>query len=469
MIAKIGQINPHCFSLIDLKGGFNHLQIRNHHKAKTAFITQNGLYQYKRLPFGLRNGPAQFQRYLSGVLQPLIDDGNLLVYIDDIIVFTNDIHKHLTILQRLFDLLAANNIQVHPLKCTFLAKVVNYLGHTLSADGISPNQHNLDAITNLASPTNLKELQALLGLINYYNKFIDNKADKTKHMRKLLMTDTTFNWTTDMEQEFRILQSLLLQKPILAYPHLDLPFVIYTDASGHGLGWILTQNIDGTERIIKMGSKSLTSSERNASTIDRELMGILIAIRQCNYLLEGRNTIVYTDYRPLTYALKEQPCNARNARVIGLLLDYGLTIKYLPGKDNIVADALSRLVPKNLPILPVCNQPTITVDTDSINHITQHDCDMAISVYLAFDIPLLPLQSLIYVISHHTSFTPGLLQLLPQTDHPLFITAPSFLHGEGCLRTTLTNTTTFPISLHKGELIGQLILHKLEQPKLQTK
>lgn len=242
-------------------------------------------------------------------------------------------------------------------KCYFFMCTVKYLGHTLSADGIQPAQATLETLQQLTSPTTLKELQAALGLINYYRKFLPDMAQQTFHMRALLQKNAVYEWTDLHEQEFRYLLTQLLKKPLLHYPCMDLPFVLYTDASAHGVGWILTQRHDdpdtthSTEVIVRMGSKSLTTGERNASTIDRELLGILKAMRDCHYLIDGHSVVVFTDHKPLTYALKEQPCNDRNARVINLLLQYRVVIKYLKGKDNVVADALSRLTirhPTNL-------------------------------------------------------------------------------------------------------------------------
>ena len=343
IITKIGVTRPIVFTVIDLKGGFHQLEISKEDRHKTAFITQDGLYQYKRLPFGLKNAPSQFQRYLQRILQEHIRQGYVLVYIDDIIIFSPTTQQHLQHLQAVLDTLAESNINFRRDKCTFMATKVNYLGHEFSKEGITPNKHNLKAIERLRPPTSLTELQALLGLLNYYASFIPDRALRMINMLTLLKKNTPFIWTSRMTTELEETKTFLLQQPLLAFPDTTKPYILYTDASAYAIGWILLQEQHQQTVIIRMGARTLTKTEQKASTIDRELIAILTAIKTTSYLIEGHETTLYTDHRPLTAALKDIPCNPRNARIITVILRYKLQIKYCPGKLNLVADALSRL------------------------------------------------------------------------------------------------------------------------------
>ena len=349
LLAKIAQMKPLFFNLIDLTGGFHQLELDEPGKLITGIITMHSHDQYTGYPFGPTNGPAEFQDYLWNLLAYLIKTKYGFNFLDDILAYNSTEEGNLEVLRLLFWILGENNVIVNTDKCFFFAKEVNYLGYTISQTGTKPHPHNLKAIANMTTPTCKRDVQCVLGLIGFYRKYVIFMASETAHMRDMLKksADTDFYWTEQMDQEFEDLREHLLKEPELAMVNFAKDFILYTDASQYGLGWVLIQEQDkGKPRIIRLGSKSLTACQQKWGATRREYLAIVAALADCNYLIEGHHITVFTDNKALTFSMKKNPSATLSANLIATILEYNLTIKYIPGDRNILADAFSRLVTK---------------------------------------------------------------------------------------------------------------------------
>ena len=467
LLTQIGRSLSNCFTVMDLKSGFMQLKVVEEDIHKTAFISHHGLWEFLRMPFGLRNAPAQFQRYVEAKFADIIKDGHVLIYIDDLIIYTPDIESHFRELQRVLDRMVENNIIIKTTKCVFFQKKVNYLGHQISRDGLEPKESNIEVIKKLTPPTNLVELQAFFGLLNYYLDFIFNFVPRTKTMRQLLKKDVEWQWTKQCQEEFDTIINEMVQGPLLKFPEGNKPFNLYTDASDYGVGYVLTQGKGTEENIIKMGSKSLTSGERNASTIDRELIGMLEAVRGCFYYIDGREFTIYTDHKPLTFALKEKPCNARNARVIEMLLQHNVKIKYIPGKTNKLADALSRLVPKNPKLYEEVKIRQLNKCSHPIkNHLQQgrdvytNTTNDFIKLYIKKGMEIPPLTTKIVNVFKRIKIGKDQeLNFQELKDDRLTFTSCPLSHGLSW-NLLIKNEMTWPVNLFSEREIGRIMISK---------
>lgn len=224
------------------------------------------------MPFGLRNAPATFQRTMDMVLTGL-NWKICMVYIDDIIVFRETFDKHLEDLQLVFARLTANNLVLRPDKCSLCCDTMTFLGHKISNAGIQADPSKIKVIKDSKPPTNISEVQQFLGLDSYYRRFTKDFA-KVASPLSSLTGNAPFVWTSKQQESFEELKNQLLSAPILAYPRFDLPFELHTDASLHSIGAVLTQQIDGHERVIHYASRALNPAERNYDTTKRECLAI---------------------------------------------------------------------------------------------------------------------------------------------------------------------------------------------------
>lgn len=254
------------FSTLDLASGY--WQVDNHQK--TAFTTPLGLFEFQRMPFGLCNGPATFQRLMQHCLSDYIVDF-LLVYLDDVIVYSIDFYTHLHHLERVFQRLAQYGLKLRLDKCQFLQQQVKSLGHVVDKTGISPDPSKTVTVQEWPVPTTVREVRAFLGLAGYYRRFIANFALLAQPLNALLVgvpvnkksNNQRIEWTVECQAAFEKLKICLTQAPILAFADFSLLFVLYTDASHQGLGAVLSQVQDGQERVIAYASRSLHPAERN--------------------------------------------------------------------------------------------------------------------------------------------------------------------------------------------------------------
>ncbi|GBP23651.1 Retrovirus-related Pol polyprotein from transposon 17.6 [Eumeta japonica] len=330
------------FSTIDLTSGYHQIPMDNNSIEKTAFITPEGHYEFLRMPFGLKNAPATFQRMMNDILKGLI--GNIcLVYLDDIIIYSENKKQHLERLKKVFDALQRANLKINKNKCKFLKTEVKFLGHKLTPQGIRPTQDKIEAITKFPLPRTVKETKSFLGLIGYYRKFIPNMSKIIKPLTNLTKKADKFIITDEVKRAFKQSKDLLTNAPILSYPDYNSTFTLTTDASDKALGAVLSQN----QHPISYASRTLSETERRYNTTEKELLAVLWACQHFRPYIYGRKFNLETDHQPLTWLSKLKEPNAKLTRWRLRLQEYDYDIKHTKGRENKVADALSRIELQN--------------------------------------------------------------------------------------------------------------------------
>ena len=351
------------FSSLDLVQGYHQVAVAEEDIPKTAFRAgTGGLYEYARMPFGLSNSPATFQRLMEVVLGDL-NYGSLLLYLDDILVFSSSFKEHLERLEVVFKRLRQHGLKLKPKKCYFFRKECKYLGHVVSAKGIATDPAKTEAIGGWKQPQTEKQLRAFLGISGYYRKFVKRFSQIAAPLHALLtkrgckkgaawrrpsssqQQDFRQRWNVDCTKAFGELKARLTSPPILGYPDFSLPFIVETDASFDGLGAVLSQEQKHGKVVLCYASRSLRPPEKNMSnysSMKLELLGLKWAITEKfrDYLLGGEFT-VYTDNNPLSY-LKSAKLAAAEMRWVSQLAQFNFNIKYRSGRSNANADALSR-------------------------------------------------------------------------------------------------------------------------------
>ena len=355
------------FSTLDLISGYWQIEIDEKDRPKTAFSTEDGHYEYNRMPFGLTNAPSTFQRLMNQILQPVIKKF-ALVYLDDVIIYSTSIEQHIKHIDIVLDLLKKAGLKVKLSKCTFLQTSVKYLGHVISEKGVTPDPMKIKAIENYPTPRTVSQLKSFLGLAGYYRKFIKNFADRAHALTILTKKNNPWKWEENEEKAFQFLKKCLTHPPILRYPNFSREFLIHTDASGYGVGSVLSQKHieDGEEKevVIAYASRHLNDVEKNWSTIEKEAYAIVHAVKQFYPYLYGRKFQVLSDHKPLRELLKKKDTSAKLARWALCLQDYDIDIEYRSGKTNQNADCLSR-IPE-----PDSNTKTQPEQTPVINALT---------------------------------------------------------------------------------------------------
>lgn len=343
------------FSTLDLASGYWQVPVREEDREKTAFITPLGLYEFNRMPFGLTNAPSTFQRLMERCLGDLNFD-SVLIYLDDIIIFSKTFEDHLKHLDQVLSRLAQYGLKLKPEKCHLMKSKINYLGHVVEAKGVSPDPDKILAVRAWTPPKTVTELRSFLGLVGYYRRFIPNFASVAAPLTQLLCGHPAHqkgksspsiheSWGREQSEAFETLKAKLTSAPILAYADYCKPFRVYTDGSLQGLGAVLAQEQNGTERVIAFASRSLRPTERNPanySSFKLELLAVVWAVTEkfAEYLVGGQVDI-YTDNNPLAY-LETAKLGALEQRWVARLAQFNYTIHYKPGRSNGNADALSR-------------------------------------------------------------------------------------------------------------------------------
>ena len=330
-----------CFSTLDLASGYWQVGLTSEAKEKTAFTTSQGLYQFKVLPFGLCNAPSTFERLMERVLQGLRWQ-ILLVYLDDVIVFSRSIKEHIQRLDVVFSKLAQAGLKLKPKKCHLFKREVVYLGHVVSPAGISTDPSKIEVIRNWPTPKDAGDVRSGLGMFGYYRKFIKDYSKKAKPLTKLTEKNAEFIWGSEEEEAWRLLKEELVKAPILGYPDPEKDFILDTDASGYGIGAVLSQIQDGRERVLAYGSRTLTKEERRYCVTRKELLAVVHFVKQYKHYLYGRRFLVRTDHGALKYLLNFKEPEGQMARWMQVLDTYTFDVEHRAGKRHCNADAMSR-------------------------------------------------------------------------------------------------------------------------------
>ncbi|GBO40891.1 Retrovirus-related Pol polyprotein from transposon 297 [Araneus ventricosus] len=263
------------FTLMDLTSGFHQMSMHPDHSHLTAIITEFGLFEYKRIPFGLKNANASFQRLISIVLVGL-NDLKVACYIDDVVVASNSFQEHIERLELVFQRLRTANLKVKPSKCSFLQQQITYLGHTVREVQVLPDPKNLDSIKKVLPPKTRKQVRSFLGLTGFYRKFIPNYSKLALPLTNLTKETSKFIWTELEQQAFESLKNLLISQPCLSLPDFSKPFVLCSDASKFSLGAVLMQEDEnGFQHPVAFASRKLGPTEIKYSVCEKEALGIL--------------------------------------------------------------------------------------------------------------------------------------------------------------------------------------------------
>uniref|UniRef100_A0AAY4C672 Gypsy retrotransposon integrase-like protein 1 n=1 Tax=Denticeps clupeoides TaxID=299321 RepID=A0AAY4C672_9TELE len=364
------------FSVLDLRSGYYQIPLASSDKEKTAFICPAGFYQFERMPQGISGAPATFQR----AMERMVGDMNLLevlVYLDDLIVFGRTLEEHNERLFKVLDRLKEEGLKLSLDKCKFCCTSVNYLGHIVSREGVGTDSSKVEAVKSWPRPNNISALRSFLGFSGYYRRFVrdysricfplnqllkgcdtarktvkkciqgkDDQKDKYENDSEVKFHPSEpfgHRWNAKCEEAFELLKRCLTEAPVLAFANPHLPYTLHVDASREGLGAVLYQDQENGLRPVAFVSRSLSPSERNYPTHKLEFLALKWAVtdKLHDYLYGGRFE-VHTDNNPLTYVLTTAKLDAVGHRWLAALSTYDFSLKYRPGRKNIDADALSR-------------------------------------------------------------------------------------------------------------------------------
>lgn len=327
------------FTTLDLASGYHQLEMHPNDIEKTAFTTERGHYEFLRMPFGLKNAPSTFQRLMDHILRGL---DNVFTYLDDVIIISTSLQEHIDKLRQVFERFKVHNLKIQLDKSEFLQKQVNFLGHELTDQGLKPNKDKIKAVLNFPMPCTQKDIKSFLGLVGYYRKFIKDFAKLTKPLTLCLKKNAKVTHTNEFIDAVDKCKQILTNAPILQYPDFDRPFILTTDASDIAIGAVLSQGIVGSDKPVAFASRTLSDTETRYSTIEKELLAIVWAIKYFRPYLYGRKFTIYTDHRPLMWLMSLKDPNSKLTRWRLKLAEYDYKVVYKKGRQNTNADALSR-------------------------------------------------------------------------------------------------------------------------------
>ena len=339
---RVAEAKASIFSKIDLRSGFFQLPLHKEHCNITAFWWGNRLYDYLRVPFGLKNAPAHFQRVMDHELARFRDF--CCVYIDDLLIFSSTPDEHIKHVEQVLDQLHSVGLRAHPAKSVFASPVVEYLGHNVSMHGLSPHKAKVAAIEALPCPRNISELRAVLGFLNYYRAYVPNFSAISQPLNGLLKKDVPWNWTPECQQALDALKAELMVGGKVLRPLDDSrPILLHTDWSVKGMGAVLGQvDEEGNEYMVACVSRSLNKHEKNYVSFQGEMLGVVWAVKTLRHYLHGRPFTLVTDHAPITWLMSNPNLQGQHARWAMVLQEFEFTIQHRPGVKHQNADPLSR-------------------------------------------------------------------------------------------------------------------------------
>ena len=332
-----------------MRSGYYHMVLSKESRPKSAFVSSFGKWEFKGCPFGLAQVPAYFQRLVNKVLSGLTFTFG---YLDDILVYSPDMETHLEHLRILFMRLQKADLKLKEIKCNFLKKHIQYLGHIVSGKGITPMPEKLACIKDMPTPKTPKEIKQFLGLFGYYRKFIPRFSDLARPLNALTRKEVLFDWTSICQESFELLKASLMSEPILTYPDPNHPYVMFTDASKYAWACMLTQEkthqVEGKEikilHPITYMSGLFHGSQLNWACLTKEAYAIYMSIKKLAYFLEDANITLRSDHLPLKKFLAKNTLNSKVNNWAIEISPFRITFEYIKGIKNTLADTMSRLI-----------------------------------------------------------------------------------------------------------------------------
>eukprot|EP00253_Pinus_taeda_P020294 PITA_20294 len=327
------------FSKIDLRSGYHQIRIKEEDIAKTTFRTRYGHYEFVVLPFGLTNAPATFMCLMNSVFHQFLDKF-VLIFIDDILIYSRSKEEHEEHLRMVLQTLREHQLYAKLSKCDFYKEEIQYLGHVISKEGIVVDPEKIKTILDWPVPKDVADIRSFMGLARYYRRFVEGFSRVAYPITSLQKKGRTFRWSSECQQSFERLKQLLTSAPVLSIADPNKDYVVCTDASGEGVGGVLMQE----GKVIAYESRKLKEHEQKYSAYDLELAAVIHALKMWRHYLLGRKFLLLIDHHSLTNYFSQPTLNARQARWADFLSGFDFDIRHLKGKENRVADALSRKV-----------------------------------------------------------------------------------------------------------------------------
>ncbi|XP_011858346.1 PREDICTED: uncharacterized protein LOC105555908, partial [Vollenhovia emeryi] len=336
--------NATVFSTLDLKNGFFHVRMDESSVKYTAFVVPDGHYEFLRVPFGLCNSPAVFQRFVNTVFRDLVRNGDVLVYMDDLIIPSIDCEVGLEKLKRVLSVASENGLEINWKKCSMLRASVEYLGHTIENGCIRPSERKTEAVKRFPALTCVRQVQSFLGLTGYFRKFVRGYSVIARPLTDMLRATATFKFGEKEQSAVDQLKLALTDKPVLNLYRVGAETELHTDASMHGYGAILLQrnSDDDAMHPIYYASGKTTPAEEKYPSHELEVLAIVKALRKFRVYLLGIDFKIVTDCRAFTQTMSKRDLCVRVARWALMLEEFRYEIEHRPGKSMSHVDALSR-------------------------------------------------------------------------------------------------------------------------------
>ena len=325
------------FTKIDLRSGYHQIRMKTGDEWKTAFKTKFGLYEWLVMPFGLTNAPSTFMRLMNHVLRTFIGKF-VVVYFDDILIYSKSFDEHVKHIRQVLDELRKEKLFANLEKCSFCTDHVVFLGFVVSAKGIEVDESKVKAIKDWPAPTNVSQVRSFHGLAGFYRRFVRDFSTIASPLNELTKKGVEFKWGNSQEDAFQELKKRLTEAPVLILPDFTKTFEVECDASGIGIGGVLMQQ----GKPIAYFSEKLGGAQLNYSVYDKELYALVRALETWHHYLWPKEFVIHSDHEALKYLKGQAKLNRRHAKWVEFIETFPYIVKYKKGKDNVVADALSR-------------------------------------------------------------------------------------------------------------------------------